>query len=67
MIEGFVFSWYLLTAAGVSAGNVQAEDLHECEAARHDKSVELSQKIASKTGEPHPGSGWVVGACKKGQ
>ena len=65
MIETFVFSWYLMTSSGVTAGSVQTEDRHECEAARQDKSVDLSQKVASKTGDPAPGSGWLVGACRR--
>ena len=69
MIETFVFSWYLLLADGgqsvVKAGSVQTEDRQECEAARHDKSIDLSQKVASKAGDPMPGSGWLVGACRR--
>lgn len=64
----FVFSWYLLFAgdpAMITAGSVQTEDRQECEAARRDKSLELSQTVASKDGFPISGSGWLVGACKR--
>lgn len=68
MIEPFVFAWYLLLAergqSDIRAGSVQTEDRQECEAARQDKSRELAQMVASQTGEPVSGSGWLVGACR---
>lgn len=68
MIETFVFSWYLLLAgdpAVITAGSVQTEDRQECEDARRDKGIELSGKVASKTGDPASGSGWLLGACRR--
>lgn len=64
MIETVVFSWYLLTASGLTGGSVQAEDPQECQAARQDKELELSAKVVDQAGNRIPGTGWFVGACR---